>query len=124
MRPPVRPLVLGCGLRLAEATRWGMEALTVLKVPRTSMSMTDLKAGKVLVGGARGRGVEGGCYRLRSCLLGGQRSCRPLRLWGDISTCPGWVRSRDLHDKVNGAQLLCTPLHRVGNTLILRIKLD
>lgn len=30
---------------MAEATRWGMEAFTVLKVPRTSMSMTDLKAG-------------------------------------------------------------------------------
>ena len=36
--------MLGCGLRLAEETMWGRVAFTVLKVPRTSMSMTDLKA--------------------------------------------------------------------------------
>lgn len=45
-RPPVRPSVLGWGFFFAEVTRWGREAFTMLKVPRMSMSMTDLKAGE------------------------------------------------------------------------------
>lgn len=42
--PPVEGLVALLGLRRAEASRWGMVALKVLKEPRVSISKTVRKA--------------------------------------------------------------------------------